>query len=298
LGQQAERWKKREDLSIRLWNPVISIELTDIMRLSRFWLFFLFFILPAAAYANEMAVIPGGPFQMGMGSLEGEPDEQPAHEVYVDAFFIDRYLVTNADYARFLNVFGNRVEGGEKWLDNVGPLASWLCKIQKKDERFTPKPGYENHPVIKVSWYGASAYARWLGKRLPTETEWEKAARGGLEGKKYVYGDTINPSQANVGGFHATTPVGSYPPNGLGLYDMVASVWQWCYDWYDPDYYARSPSRNPKGPGSGSLKVLRGGSWVHKESWRVAMRSADDPLSKNFCFVTGFRCAKDASILK
>jgi len=225
--------------------------------------------------------------------MEGEPDERPAHKVDVDAFCIDRYLVTNADYARFLNVFGNRVEGGKKWLDNVGPLSSWLCKIQKKDDRFVPKPGYENHPVIKVSWYGARAYARWLGKRLPTEAEREKAARGGFEGKKYVYGDTLSPFQANVGGFHATTPVGSYPPNGFGLYDMVASVWQWCNDWYDPDYYARSPSRNPKGPESGSLKVLRGGSWFHKESWRVATRLADHPLSKNFCFVTGFRCGQD-----
>jgi len=147
--------------------------------------------------------------------MEGEPDERPAHKVDVDAFCIDRYLVTNADYARFLNVFGNRVEGGKKWLDNVGPLSSWLCKIQKKDDRFVPKPGYENHPVIKVSWYGARAYARWLGKRLPTEAEWEKAVRGGFEGKKYVYGDTLSPFQANVGGFHATTPVGSYPPMGL-----------------------------------------------------------------------------------
>jgi len=263
----------------------------DSGRSVRFWLFFLALILPAQAHANDMVLIPDGPFQMG--SMEGEREERPAHKVHVDAFCIDRYLVTNADYARFLNVFGNRVEGGEKWLDDVGPLSSWLCKIKKKDDRFMPKPGYENHPVIKVSWYGARAYAQWLGKRLPTEAEWEKAARGGLEGKRYVYGDTISPSQANVGGFHATTPVGSYPPNGFVLYDMVASVWQWCNDWYDPDYYARSPSRNPKGPESGSLKVLRGGSWFHKESWRVAIRSADDPLSKTFCFVTGFRCAQD-----
>jgi formylglycine-generating enzyme required for sulfatase activity len=263
----------------------------DSGRSVRFWLFFLALILPAQAQANDMALIPGGPFQMG--SMEGEPEERPVHEVHVDAFLIDRYPVTNADYARFLNVFGNRVEGGEKWLDNVGPLSSWLSKIQKKDDRFVSKPGYENHPVIKVSWYGARAYARWLGKRLPTEAEWEKAARGGLEGKRYVYGDTISPSQANVGGFHMTTPVGSYPPNGFGLYDMAASVWQWCNDWYGPGYYARSPSRNPQGPESGSLKVLRGGSWFHKESWRVAIRSADDPLSKNFCFVTGFRCGQD-----
>lgn len=186
------------------------------------------------------------------------------------------------------------VRRGERWLDNVGPLSSWLCKIQQKGGRFIPKPGYENHPVIKVSWYGAKAYAQWVGKRLPTEAEWEKAARGNLEGKTYFYGNTISPEQANVSGFHATTPVGSYPPNGFGLYDMAASVWQWCSDWYDEGYYARSPSRNPKGPESGSLKVLRGGSWFHKGSWRVAIRCADDPLSKYFCFVTGFRCVKDA----
>jgi formylglycine-generating enzyme required for sulfatase activity len=113
-------------------------------------------------------------------------------------------------------------------------------------------------------------------------------------GQKYVYGNTISLYQANVGGLHATTPVGSYPSNGLGLYDMVVSVWQWCSDWYDPEYYARSPSGNPEGPESGSLKVLRGGSWFHKESWRVANRSADDPISENFCFVTSFRCVKDA----
>jgi len=228
-----------------------------------------------------------------MGSVNGGTDERPVHTACVDAFCMDRYPVTNTDYARFLNLFGNRVEGGEKWLDNVGPFSSWLCKIQKKNGLFVPKPGYENHPVIKVSWYGARAYARWLGKRLPTEAEWEKAARGGLEGKKYVYGDTITPSQANVGGFHSAAPVGSYPPNGFGLHDMVASVWQWCNDWYVPDYYARSPLRNPKGPESGSLKVLRGGSWFHKDSWHVAVRCTDDPISKNFCFVTGFRCVKD-----
>ena len=243
-------------------------------------------------HASDQALIPGGAFLMG--SKDGAPDEHPVHKVCVDPFYMDRYLVTNADFARFLNLFGNQQEAGKRWLDNVGPLSSVLCKIQKKDGLFVPKKGYENHPVIKVSWYGARAYARWAGKRLPTEAEWERAARGHLTGEKYVYGERIRPDQANVDGFRATLPVGSYPPNGFGLYDMVASVWQWCDDWYDPMYYSLSPRKNPRGPESGSQKVLRGGSWFHQDSLRVAVRLADDPLSRNFCFVTGFRCAKDA----
>ncbi len=261
------------------------------MKSISFWLFVTILIAAGAGDANEMALIPEGPFQMG--SQEGKQDESPVHKVYVPPFYMDRHLVTNADYARFLNVFGNREEGGGKWLDIAGPLSSWLCKIRQKNGHFEAKPGYENHPVIKVSWFGAIAYARWVGKRLPTEAEWEKAARGGLEGQKYVYGSTLGSHQANVAGLHATTPVASYPPNGIGLYDMVASVWQWCSDWYDQGYYAVSPSSNPPGPERGLLKVLRGGSWFHKESWEVTARLADHPLSKNFCFVTGFRCAKD-----
>ncbi len=239
-----------------------------------------------------MAFIPAGPFHMG--SEEGVSHESPIHEVYIDAFYMDRRPVTNAEYARFLNIFGNQMEEGEKWLDTDSAFSWWLCKVKKINGRFMAKSGYENHPVVKVSWYGARAYARWAGKRLPTEAEWEKAARGGLSGKKYVYGETIDITQANVGGLYRTQPVGMYSPNGFELYDMVASVWQWCNDWYDPDYYKISPDRNPQGPESGSEKVLRGGSWYHRDSWRVAVRGADVPLSWSFCFVTGFRCAKDA----
>jgi formylglycine-generating enzyme required for sulfatase activity len=254
--------------------------------------FFVFhFPLPAQSGSGDMALIPSGWFLMG--SEDGGVDERPIHRVRVDSFYMNRDLVTNADYARFLNAFGNRVEEGKKWLDLDGPLSSWLCKIRKRDGRFEPKPGYENHPVVKVSWYGAAAYARWLGKRLPTEAEWERAARGLLQGKRFVFGDTLSPDQANILGLHASAPVGSYPPNSFGLCDLTATVWQWCSDWYDPDYYARSPSQNPKGPEIGAQKVLRGGSWFHKDSWRVAARGADEPTSRHFCFVTGFRCAKD-----
>jgi len=249
-------------------------------------------LLPAGqTYAAEMALIPAGAFLMG--SEGEETDERPVHPVHVDGFYIDRFLITNAAYARFLNACGNRVEGGKRWLDTDSLLSPWLCKIKEKDGIFLPRSGYENHPVVKVTWFGARAYARWKGKRLPTEAEWEKAARGGLEGKKYPQGNAITPEQANIAGLHASTPVGSYPPNSFKLYDMVASVWQWCSDWYSPEYYARSPAHNPKGPGEGSLKVLRGGSWFHRESWRCAARAADYPSSRNFCFVTGFRCVKD-----
>jgi len=248
--------------------------------------------LPLTAHGNEMALIPAGSFIMG--SAEGEPDEHPPHEVYIDAFYMDRYPVTNAEYAEFLNIFGNQKEGGEKWLDTDSLFSWWLCKIREKDSEFAPKNGYENHPAVKVSWYGAMAYARWKGKRLPTEAEWEKAARGGLPGRKYVFGNSLTPDQANIGWYFASRPVGSYASNGYGLYDMVAQVWEWCSDWYDPSYYQRSSLKNPQGPESGTLKVLRGGSWIHKDSWRVSARAYDVPLSHSFCFVTGFRCVIDA----
>jgi formylglycine-generating enzyme required for sulfatase activity len=249
------------------------------------------FIVPSAI-GGEMALIPAGPFQMG--AQNGEQNEYPVHTIYLDAFYIDRYPVTNAEYARFLSANGNQVEGKEKWLDTDSIFSWWLCKIKEVNGQFVPKKGYENNPVVKVSWHGALAYARWVGNRLPTEAEWEKAARGGFVGKLYPWGDMRDADQANIKGIHASTPVGMYPPNAYGLYDLVANVWQWCSDWYDAEYYKHSPLRNPKGPENGEQKVIRGGSWFHKDSWRVSIRSADYPESRLFCFVTGFRCAKDA----
>ena len=246
---------------------------------------------PVIVNAEDMVFVPGGVFHMG--SDQGPPNESPVHRVYLDSYYIDRYPVTNAEYALFLNEMGNRKEDGKKWLDVDGPLSWWLCMIKKSKRGFVAKSGYENHPVVKVSWYGARAYARWRGKRLPTEAEWEKAARGGVEGQKCVFGNDLDASKANVAGLHRTLPVGTYPPNGLGLHDMVASVWQWCNDWYDPNYYRNSPFRNPQGPEDGSEKVIRGGSWYHKDSWSVAARGSDVPLSWSFCFVTGFRCVKN-----
>jgi formylglycine-generating enzyme required for sulfatase activity len=243
-----------------------------------------------------MVLIPAGEFQMGDPFNEGDSDERPVHTVYLDAFYIDKYPVTNELYARFLNDIGrNEDEEGHELLD----IDSSGCLIEYVDGRYRPKEGYERHPVVMVSWYGAVAYARWAGKRLPTEAEWEKAARGGLVGKRYPWGDEISHDMANykgVGGrdrWERTSPVGSFPPNGYGLYDMAGNVWEWCADPYDKSYYSRSPQRNPKG-GSGEYCVVRGGSWYsNPNGLRAAYRVYYDPRSTKGNL--GFRCAQDVT---
>ena len=234
-----------------------------------------------------VALIPAGEFRMG--SNHGGADEKPVHSVYVDAFYIDRYEVTNVQYAKFLNEFGKNTDGaGHKLLK----ISSPYCQIWKAGEVYRPRSGYEEHPVVEVSWYGANAYAEFYGKWLPTEAEWEKAARGGLAGKKYPWGDSISHDNANYNGtgrkdkWTNTSPVGSFSPNGYGLYDMSGNVWEWCSDWYSSDYYAQSTRRNPSGPGTGRRRVIRGGSWSD-DVLRCAYRATSDLELVNL----GFRCA-------
>jgi len=227
----------------------------------------------------DMVLIPAGEFLMG--STDGYPEEEPVHKVYLDDYYIDKYEVTNEEFCQFLNKEGNQVEDGDFWLN----IYRRVCLIECINGKYQPEPGYENHPVVCVNWYGVRAYARWAGKRLPTEAEWEKAARGGLVvGKKYPWGDEDpDGSQCNFAdkktsffsalwwrskaaddGYRMTAPVGTYSPNGYGLYDMAGNVWEWVSDWYhndDDNYYACSSYKNPQGPGSGSWRVCRGGSW-------------------------------------
>lgn len=245
-----------------------------------------------------MALIPAGEFQMG-DSLDEMSDALPVHTVYLDAFFMDVYEVSNAEYAQFLNSYGrNTDDSGNELLDLDDD-----CLIEKSGNTYRAMSGYEEHPVIEVSWYGANTYAEYYGKRLPTEAEWEKAARGGLVGKRYPWGDSIDSTKANYdadGTRDWTTtadmlkylePVGSFAPNGYGLYDMAGNVEEWCADWYDEDYYPDSPRNNPKGPNSGSERVLRGGCWCFNESnLPCAGRGIEFPtLAFNF---DGFRCAE------
>ena len=248
-----------------------------------------------------MVLIPAGEFQMGSNDAEAGSDEQPVHTVYLKAFYMDKYEVTNAEYAAFLNAKGKHVDGAIKWFD----LKDSDAHIEYVDGRYQAKVGYEKHPAIEISWYGAMAYAAWAGKRLPTEAEWEKAARGGLVGQKYPWGNSIDASKAN---YHVdvkdTMPVGSYPPNEYGLYDMTGNVWEWCLDAYDSHVYTSSPRRNPI-VGAESIsnlidnfttikssRVLRGGSWFYSAPYlRVSYRDRDTPRITYTLF--GFRCVKE-----
>jgi sulfatase modifying factor 1 len=217
--------------------------------------------------------IPGGAFAMGGDT---EPDHQPIHEVEISAFRLTKFHITNAQYAAFCETTGHRLP--ESW----------------GEDRFRSGPEYPDHPVVGVSWLDAGAFAEWVGGRLVTEAEWEYAARGGLVGKAYPLGDVIDPAVANYArtGTTGTMPVGSYSPNGFGLYDMCGNVVEWVADRYDPAYYSRSPKVDPRGPDVGKHRVIRGGGW-HSGPYcnQVFFRNA---LPANWVdFAVGFRVAKD-----
>ena len=262
---------------------------------------------PLPSSTEGMVLIPAGEFQMGSNS--GESDEKPVHSVYVDAFYMDEYEVTNAEYAAFLNAKGKHTEGGTTWLD-IGDIEARIeydARIEYVAGVYRVKAGYENHPVTYVSWYGAMAYSKWKGKRLPTEAEWEKAARGNLSGLTYPWGNSIDRNKANYNRHIGdTTAVGEYTANGYGLYDMAGNVWEWCLDEYNSGFYAVSPSQNPLSgansidwildnyTGVESPRVLRGGSWGNlAQLVRVAFRHGVNP--SNTYFDIGFRCARTVS---
>jgi sulfatase modifying factor 1 len=224
--------------------------------------------------APVMRAIPEGWF--GMGDDGGRDDERPAHRVWVDAFELCAYQVTNAEYAKFL-------------------MATKHPRPYLWDDANFHHP---EQPVVAASWFDACAYCEWLSGatgrryRLPTEAEWERAARGGVEGKPYPWGDAPPESLPNYAARWKTgpEPVGRYAANTYGLYNMGDNVHEWCADWYDANYYARSPERNPAGPADGKRRASRGGSWRHQiKVTRSAARSSIPPEFKYADY--GFRVA-------
>jgi len=271
----------------------------------------------ASGKPDDMVLVPTGEFRMGAAAGSGGlPDEQPERAVLLSAFYIDRFEVTNEAYFLFVSMSGHRMP------ENSNPAATlW------KDRR--PMPGIERHPVVNVSWTDADAYCRWAGKRLPTEAEWEKAARG-TDGRRYPWGDQWDVLLANSASYWAgrtvqfdsgadweafwvkgegahiakekglngevlTMPVGSFPGSisVYGLFDMAGNVAEWVQDWYDPNYYPSGPLTNPTGPPRGAIKSMRGGSWLKPA---VSLRTSDRDWGTidSRPSGTGFRCAQDS----
>jgi formylglycine-generating enzyme required for sulfatase activity len=240
----------------------------------------------------EMAFVPGGTFMMGSAESDTNAgnDEKPQHEVTLDSYWIDRTEVTNTQFAAFLNMRSNREEGGVTWLeiDDKGVL------IELEGNRFVSKPGFAEHPVNNVSWYGAEAYCQWVGGQLPTEAQWEYAARGS-NGRLYPWGNeepTCELAQF-MGCSGDSISVGSFSPDGdswVETADMAGNVWEWVADWYASDYYENAPTNNPIRSESGDIKVVRGGGWlnIYASNLRVADRSYGNPDAR--VDNIGFRC--------
>ncbi len=289
---------------------------------------------PAPLAQEETVILPGGSFQMGDHHSEGYPTdgEGPAHRVHLDSFRMATTTVTNVEFQRFTDatgyattaeqhgvsaVFYAAFQGHRSDILQQVPGVPWWLAVRGADWRHPNGPGstldgLSHHPVVHVSWDDALAYCTWAGGRLPTEAEWEYAARGGLHGARYTWGDELAPGGAwncNIwqgnfpmensaeDGYLTTAPVKTYTPNGYGLWQMAGNVWEWCQDWFSPDYYSHATPTNPRGPESGHRRVMRGGSYLCHDSYcnryRVSARNSNTPDSTSGNI--GFRCVYDTA---
>ena len=266
-----------------------------------------------------MVTLAGGSFRMGSVDARAYPadGEGPIHVVELSPFRIDPHAVDNERFAAFVDATGHVTEAERfGWsfvfagflpddFEDTRAVAGtpWWRQVHGSDWRHPEGPhsdldGRRDHPVIHVSWNDAQAYCAWSGTRLPTEAEWEFAARGGRRSGAFPWGDELEPdgthlmnvfqgtfpgANTRADGYAGTAPVDTYPPNGYGLRNMTGNVWEWCADWFDPGYYQRSPRRDPGGPATGTHRVMRGGSYLCHDSYcrryRVAARSGNTPDS-------------------
>jgi formylglycine-generating enzyme required for sulfatase activity len=279
-----------------------------------------------------MVALSGGTFLMGTDYAEGFPadGEGPVRAVTVRPFSIDRYPVTNRVFREFVQATGYQTDAERFgwsfvfWLhlpaerfrqlvEDTVQAAPWWCKVRGACWNAPEGPGSdttkrEDHPVVHVSWNDALAFTQWSGQRLPTEAEWEFAARGGLEQKLYPWGNKLRPDgqhRCNIwqgefpnrdtgeDGYAGTCPVDAFPPNDYGLFSMTGNTWEWCNDWFSTDFHRTAPRENPTGPPTGEGRVTKGGSFLCHHSYcnryRVAARTANTPDSSTSN--TGFRCA-------
>ncbi len=245
-----------------------------------------------------------------MGAHDAEDHERPVRRVFVSEFFIGRFPVTNEEYARFVRTTGHPApEAREPPLIAASPAREDQFHEFAAPYAWTgtePPAGHGTHPVVLVRYHDAVAYCRWLTDttghvtRLPTEAEWERAARGGVDGQRYPWGDDIDPSRGNfltdpaAKRQRGTRPTGTYPPNAYGLYDVAGNVWEWVSDWYAADYYSIGDLRDPAGPPTGGMRIVRGGSWVNDDvaMLRCAYRHAVPP--DTYAYSIGFRVACSA----
>lgn len=283
-------------------------------------------------YQDKMVHIPGGDFLMGTSDKEGFPTdgEGPIRKIKVDPFLMDATAVTNAEFKRFIDETGYVTEAEQFGWSFVFDMFLSEDTLKKCEQRVQAAPWWVvvegavwncpegpdsniqdrmDHPVTHVSWNDAEAFCKWAGKRLPTEAEWEYAARGGLEQKRYPWGDELTPDgehYCNIwqgkfpvhneesDGYLGTAPVDAFPANGFGLYNVSGNVWEWCADWFATNIHKRGGKDNPTGPQSGDARVMRGGSYLCHKSYcnryRVAARTSNTPDSSTGN--VGFRCAK------
>lgn len=287
---------------------------------------------PVAEMLERMIALPGGCFLMGTDYAEAFKDdgEGPVREVTIDPFRIDRYPVTNTLFSKFVKATGYKTEAERfgwsfvfwslvpkdrfnELVEDTVAAAPWWCKVPGARWNRPEGPGSdlanrEDHPVVHISWNDAEAFCRWSGQRLPTEAEWEYAARGGLVQKLYPWGDQLRPGGKHLcniwqgefpkvdtgeDGYAGTSPVDAFPPNGFGLYSVTGNAWELCADWFDTEFHRTATRENPKGPPTGTNRVMKGGSFLCHKSYcnryRVAARSSNTPDSSTSNM--GFRCA-------